>query len=72
MESLIKGQKGLAKKELKKVLKKEKVKISKIQDHIKKGDSLLEKQKNKSKDSKKEEKPNKKEKEDKKQIDGPK
>ena len=39
------------------MLKKEKAKITKIEDHIKKGDSLLEKQKNKSKDAKKEEKP---------------
>jgi hypothetical protein len=43
LETLIKGQKGLAKKELKKVLKKEKAKITKIEDHIKKGDTLLQK-----------------------------
>ena len=37
-------------------MKKEKAKITKIEEHIKKGNSLLEKQKSKSKESKKEKK----------------
>lgn len=43
LQDLIKAQKGMAKKELKKVLKRSKAHIFDIENHIKKGSELLEK-----------------------------